>query len=154
MKPLFPLFAALGLLGFIASAVVHVYGLLRFPSPFGSWGWALHVAIFPLFFPLVYYANKTKPEDAGRDNITHLMKNLPAPVRLISKIIFLYAILNFALFMFQTSQYPKKGVPEWLTQRGFSGHWMVFYGVISCGFLGLHLLERKNETQEERLTRR
>jgi hypothetical protein len=147
MKPLFPLFAAFGLLGFIASAVAHVYGLLRFPSPFGSWVWALHVAIFPLFFPLVYYANKTKPKDAGRDNVTHLMKRLPRPVRLISNFLFFYAILNFGLFMFQTSQYPKKEEPEWLVQRGFSGHWMVFYGAIACGFWGLHLLQSKNETQ-------
>jgi len=148
MKSLFPVFSALGFLGFAASLVTHIYGLLERPSPFGSWAWALHVAIFPLFVPLVYWASKTKPESAGRDNVTHLMNELPSPVRHLTTITFIYALLNFALFVFQASHYPKKEVPEWLTQRGFSGHWMLFYVAIGCGFWGLHLHGRKNGNKE------
>ena len=148
MKPLFPLFSLLGLLGFVASLVAHCYGLLKQPSPFGGWVWALHVGIFPLFFALISCVPKTKPNDAKRDNVTELMKELPLPVRVVMSVIFGYAILNFVLFMYQTSQYPKKAVPEWLAQRGFSGHWMVFYGVIFCGFWGLYLNSKKNEIKK------
>ena len=38
-----------------------------------------------------------------------------------------YAVVNFVLFLAQTSHYPKNDVPLVVAYRGFSGHWMVFY---------------------------
>ena len=143
MKSVFAALSALGLAGFIASLIVHVCGLLQYSSPFGKWVWALHIGIFPPFFLLVYYANKTKPANSGRNNVGHLMKELPPLVVKISNALFIYALLNFVVFMFQTTQYPKKEVPEWLVQRGFSGHWLIFHGAVFCGFWGLYSLRAK-----------
>ena len=147
MKSVFAALSALGLAGFVASLIVHICALLQHPSPFGKWVWALHIGIFPSFFILVIYSNKTKPAKSGRDNVSHLMKQLPPLVGKISNALFVYALLNFAVFMVQTTQYPKKGVPDWLIQRGFSGHWLIFHGAIFCGFWGLYLLRAKNESR-------
>jgi hypothetical protein len=147
MKSVFAALSALGMAGFVASLLVHICALLQYPSLFGKWVWALHIGIFPSFFILVIYADKTKPAKSGRNNFSHLMKQLPPWVTKVSTAFVVYALLNFAVFIYQTTQYPKKGVPEWLIQRGFSGHWLIFHGAIFCGFWGLYLLRAKDEAR-------
>jgi hypothetical protein len=142
---LFQASSTLGFIGFIASVVSHIFGLLGYPSPFGNWAWVLHVGIFPLFIPLVLFANKTVPKNADQGNFTHLMKEVPSSIRIIFIGLFLYTMLNFGLFIHQMSKYPRNQVPDWLTQRGFSGHWMVFYFSIFWGYWGLYLLSKRDE---------
>jgi len=75
----------------------------------------------------------------------HLLAELPRWVRVVTGCLFAYALLNFAYFIFCTRQYPKHGVPFSVELRGFSGHWMMFYGVASAGFVALARLSKKRK---------
>ena len=57
--------------------------------------------------------------------------------------LFVYAIVNFVVFLWMAGQYPKGQAPLPLVLRGFSGHWMLFYGVATAGFVGLARLRQE-----------
>lgn len=102
---------------------------------------ALHVGIFLVWIPLVIMANRTKPT-RGRGNMEHLLAQFPKWVRSVVYGVFIYALVNFGLFIFQTTKFPRHGVPFYLELRGFSGHWMLFYGWAAVGFVALRRLQR------------
>ena len=136
------LLAALATVGFLASLVCHILGWLNISPPGGKSVFVLHVGFLVLWFPLVLLANKTMPEGA-KGNVEHLLAQFPKAVRRAVTVLFVYAILNFVYFMYCASQYPKHDVPFYIELRGFSGHWMLFYGVAAVGFFALARLARK-----------
>ena len=71
------------------------------------------------------------------------MVEMPPWMRLGLGGIFVYALLNFGYYMILTQNYTKGQVPFYIELRGFSGHWMMFYGVATAGFLALGRLHRK-----------
>src|SRR4051812_45576744 len=117
------LLATVAAVGFLASVACHIMGWLQMEPPWGKSVFVLHVGIFVLWFPLVLLANRTMPKP-GRGNFEHLLAALPKWVRVPYTGLFIYALINFAYFIFSTRQYPKHGVPFSLELRGFSGHWM------------------------------
>ncbi|EEF61796.1 hypothetical protein [Pedosphaera parvula] len=135
------------LTGLIASIACHLMGWLHVEPPWGKSVFILHVGIFVVWFPLVILANRTMPK-AGRNNMKHLLAVLPKWVRVACAVLFAYAILHFVYFIYCTQQYPKHGVPFYLELRGFSGHWMMFYGIASAGFVALGRLARKSKNAE------
>jgi hypothetical protein len=122
-------------------------GWLDLEPPWGKSVFVLHIGFLVLWFPLVVYANRTMPKP-GRGNMEHLLAELPKWVRIATSCLFVYALLNFAYFMFCTRQFPKNGVPFSVELRGFSGHWMLFYGVAAVGFVALARLARKRRESE------
>jgi hypothetical protein len=136
---LLPLVSAAGLM---ASAGCHVAALLGATPPGGKAAFALHVGIFAVWIPLVICANRTKPDGAG-GNLDLLLAELPGWVGGAALLLFAYAIVNFVTFLAAATQYPRGQVPLALELRGFSGHWMMFYGIATIGFLGLARRGRK-----------
>jgi hypothetical protein len=141
------LLAAVAAAGLLASASCHVMGWLNLEPPWGKSVFFLHVGIFVVWIPLVLFANRTMPKP-GRGNFEHLLAELPRWVRYFTGGLFAYALLNFAYFIYCSSQYPKHGVPFSVEVRGFSGHWMLFYGWAVVGFVALARLARKRKTNE------
>ena len=134
-------------LGFIASVVCHVMGWLQVEPAWGKSVFVLHIGILVLWIPLVILANRTMPA-GSRSNMAHLFAELPAWAGRAVAIFGFYVALNFVYFMYRTSQFPKGKVPFYLTLRGFSGHWMLFYGVAFVGFIALSRLARKPKPDE------
>ena len=130
--------------GFIAALICHILGWLQINPPGGNWVFLLHVGCMALWIPLVIFANKTKPPGM-KGNMDHLLAEVPKWVRMIAGIVFGYAILNFIYFIYCTSQFPKNKVPSYIHLRGFSGHWMMFYGIAAIGFFALARLEKKRK---------
>ena len=139
--------AMIAAVGFFASMACHIMGWLQVEPPWGKSVFLLHVGIFFVWFPLVINANRTMPKP-GRKNMDHLLAELPKWMRVATGILFVYTILNFVYFIYSTSQYPKHGVPFSIELRGFSGHWMMFYGVALAGFIALSRLSRKQRKNE------
>ena len=133
--------------GFFASFACHLMGWLGVEPPWGRSVFLLHVGFIVLWFPLVIFANRTMPTP-GRGNIEHLLAVLPKWTRVFTCALFIYALANFGYFMFSTHQYPKHGVPFLIELRGFSGHWMLFYGFAAIGFVALARLAQKRSENE------
>jgi hypothetical protein len=104
-------------------------------------------AIFVVWIPLVILANRTRPNTA-RGNLEHLFAVLPNGLRLACSGLFGYTLLNFAYFLYSTRGYPKGQVPFRLELRGFSGHWMLFYGIAAVGFVALDRLAEKRKRED------
>jgi hypothetical protein len=136
--------ALMATLGLVASIGCHFLGWLQIEPPLGKSVFLLHIGIFVVWIPLVLFANRTMPK-SGRGNFEHLLAELPRWVRVATGCLFTYALLNFAYFIFCTRAYPKHGVPFWLELRGFSGHWMMFYGFATAGFIALERRARKRK---------
>ena len=130
--------------GLLASIACHLMGWLHVEPPWGRSVFLLHIGIFLVWIPLVVFANRTMPK-TGRGNFEHLLAELPRWARVATGLLFAYALLNFAYFIICTYQYPKHGVPFSVELRGFSGHWMMFYGVAWAGFVGLARLAQKRK---------
>ena len=142
----FLILAFLAALGFVASVTCHVLGWLHVDPPGGQWVFMLHVGWLALWFPLVIFANRTMPKGA-KSNIDHLFAVSPKWVGRAVTGLFIYAILNFIYFFYSGSQYPKNGVPSYVELRGFSGHWMLFYGAAVAGFVALARVQRMRKEE-------
>ena len=138
----FRFLAAFSGAGLVASVVCHLMSWFHVVPAWGRSVFLLHAGIFIVWIPLVVFANRTMPKK-GRGNFEHLLAELPKWARVATSGLFIYALLNFAYFMICTSRYPKHGVPFVVELRGFSGHWMMFYGMALAGFVALARLDRK-----------
>ena len=141
------LLAAVAAAGFVASFACHLMGWLGVDPPWGRSLFVLHVGIFVVWIPLVVISNRTMPRP-GRGNWEPLIGELPKWARTAFYTLFIYALLNFGHFIVATRQYPKHGVPFPVELRGFSGHWMMFYGIAALGFIALGRLARKRRENE------
>jgi len=147
-------FAALT--GLVLSAIAHVCALAgidvaeRVPSV-----WLLHVGIFLVFFPLVFSSRKVFGK---RPSLADMRALVPGRVYAVGLAIFIYAMVNFALFLVATEggnpaieagQYVLKNHGRLIREltfaeyealranelRGFSGHWLFFYFVPFAYFM-------------------
>lgn len=146
------LLSGIAVLGLIASAACHVMGWLHLEPPLGKVVFILHIGIFPLWFPLVILANRASA-GSKRGNFDFVVSALPKWVGIAAGGLFVYALLNFAYFIYCTAPYPKNKVPFYLELRGFSGHWMMFYGWAAAGFAGLGFLRRRKLEEESATSR-
>lgn len=142
------LLATIAAVGFFASVACHLMGWLQVEPPWGNSVLVLHVGFLVLWFPLVIFANRTMPKP-GRGNMEHLLAVLPKWARTLAYGLFIYALANLAYFMFSSSKYPKHEVPFTVKLRGFSGHWMLFYGIAVIGFVALARLARRRRENEK-----
>ncbi len=151
----------IAVIGFTLSLIAHIVSVSgiyigeQFPFV-----WALHLGIFVVWLPTILkLKNKTgfsKRDRKYGDSLKMFFKaiffDMPKPVMIISLFCFVYATLNFWLFMdagqggtpsivdgkyllqnhgllikeLTESEYFKLKANE---IRGFSGHWMMFYSV-------------------------
>jgi len=117
--------AAVAALGFALSLLVHVAAWRGIAPPSGAWG--LHVGIFVVGVPSVFVSRQLVGDSKRRDVWTVILRGAPAWTPVAMQCLFVYAVANFGLFMFQSP--PRGTTPdEALVARGFSGHWLLFYG--------------------------
>jgi hypothetical protein len=146
MIPAYLCLAVFSIAGLIASVVCNILGWLCIGPHGGSIFFLLHLICLGLFLPLVVIANRTMPKP-GRDNMKHLFAELPRWARSALGGLFAFAMLNFVYFLICTTRFPKGEVPSYLVLRGFSGHWMLFFGVSLSGYFALARLARKGQVQ-------
>jgi hypothetical protein len=142
MKVCYLILAALSSIGFTASIICHLLAWFHVEPPWGKSVFVLHVGFLILWIPLVTASNRTMPKE-GRGNFEHLLAVLPRAVRFILPGLGGYTAINFVYFILSTFKYPRGKVPFYLELRGFSGHWMLFYGMAAIGFVALARLARK-----------
>ena len=143
--------AGLAALGLILSIVVHASALLGYdPIAICPPLWALHIGIFVVFLPAVIANRRAGPEAAPAKKGRLEMSRAPRWLQLLTRALFLYALVNFGLFLARTvdgSPEARGGkyvlqnhgrfvralseaefhVYQGYVARGFSGHWMAFY---------------------------
>ncbi|MGC4120809.1 MAG: hypothetical protein QM765_40785 [Myxococcales bacterium] len=145
----FRLLALVSFLGLVFSAVCHAMAWMGLPPPGGMATFAgLHLGIFVVWFPLVASANRTMPPGA-KNNLDHLTALLPNWVRKVETALTVYAVANFLVFIYQAMHYSKHELPRAIMLRGFSGHWMLFYGAATAGFVALARLTRQKAATGE-----
>lgn len=139
--PLLPL-VILAAVGFVLSLIVHGLSLFGVLAPGGDLVFALHIGIFVIWVPAVILSQGRGGKDAF-DKTPRWMKRALG-------VLFAYALLNFGYFMLVA---PKKGSREASQHpappkvvRGFSGHWMIFYGA-GFSMLWCTWKERREATQ-------
>ena len=141
-------FIVLSATGFLLSVVAHVASLLGVTLPGGKLVWALHIGIFVVWFPVILVSYR---RNGGRV-LGNLSKNAfsgwPKWVRYAAYGLFAYGIVNFILFIITTGSGPQpEGDAPPSIIRGFSGHWMIFYGAafvtLTSAYLNPALLKKK-----------
>ena len=126
--------------GFCASAIVHIASWLGFLPP--QLTWALHVGIFVVWLPTVIVANKRAGWFPRRDFWRVALQGCPEWVYPAGKVLVGYTAMNFLIFMYRAGeQGPDK---ELIAFRGFSGHWMIFYGAAAGA---LYSATRPNQSE-------
>lgn len=129
--PLHP-FMVLAACGITLSIAAHVMALAGVPIPGGGLVWVLHVGIFVVWLPAVLVSLKMTRHASRKDLWKMALAGCPEWMRRSLYVLFGYAMLNFILFFTSTagqSRQDRKSTSNLAEVRGFSGHWMIFYGV-------------------------
>jgi hypothetical protein len=150
-------FVLLAMVGLIASAAAHFSTFAGVdPQELFPYVWLLHIGIFFVVIPAIAIQN-TVPRDvsshaAKRSNFNDAFADAPPWMRTLSKLLFAYMFVNFAIFAFMMrggSPHREDGryvlsshgrVSRQISEeeyhryrgyevRGFSGHWMGFYAM-------------------------
>jgi hypothetical protein len=142
-------FMGLAAIGFILSVAAHLAAIVGSPIPFGKAVWALHIGIFVVWLPTVLVGIRFTRGCNRRDYWKVALAGCPKWIRTGLYLLFGYAMLNFIVFIAMTpaQSRPKGDAPPEVV-RGFSGHWMVFYGaafatLYSASVIGYSWMDRK-----------
>lgn len=155
-------FFYVALIGWVLSVIIHLMAVggidVQSTIPFV---WVMHIGIFPLWFAAIMKLKKNPEIGASKDlkpNPTVMFKamfaNTPGWMIALALGGFGYAMINFFLFMtsdqgeavMESGRYilERKGhfirelsLEEYTKQkantvRGFSGHWILFYGIATA----------------------
>lgn len=125
--PFLWVFAVLSLAGLVLSLYVHINALMGGQMPPTTWG--LHVGIFVVWFPAVFVAQRRVGNTRRKDFWKVALKGAPDWMRYLIYGLFVYAFLNFFVFIASAPAHNSSsgGEESPSVWRGFSGHWMVFY---------------------------
>jgi len=115
--------------GFVLSVATHVMALAGETIPGGGLVWVLHIGIFVVWIPTVLVGKRITSGANNKDFWKVALAGCPAWMRHALSIVFVYGIVNFVIFMVSTGAHAKPtGTAPPAVVRGFSGHWMIFYG--------------------------
>jgi hypothetical protein len=131
MKVILYPFMVLAGFGLALSIAAHCMALAGVPIPGGRLVWGLHIGIFVVWIPTVLTSMQTTRYANRKDFWKVALAGCPLWMRRAGYILFGYAILNFIVFMATTANQSKQqqiGDAPPSVVRGFSGHWMIFYG--------------------------
>ncbi|MCW0460360.1 hypothetical protein NB717_001428 [Xanthomonas sacchari] len=119
----------LAALGFVLSLIVHVMALDGYVPPGGEAVFAMHFGVFIVWLPTVLLFLRLNHTLKSRHSWKRSLAGSPRWMRYATYGLFAYAIVNFLIVAHLTGDQPKApGVTPTLL-RGFSGHWMFFYGM-------------------------
>ena len=142
-------FIGLSAIGLVLSVAAHLAAIAGSPIPFGKAVWGLHVGIFVVWLPTVLVSIRLTRGANRRDAWKIALAGCPKWMRTALYILFGYAMLNFVVFAVMTGSHPQpKGDAPPEVVRGFSGHWMVFYGaafatLYSASVIGYSGMDRR-----------
>jgi hypothetical protein len=130
MQRWFPSFMVMAGLGFILSAAAHLCSLFGIPIPGGKMVMGLHLGVFIVWIP-TFLASKRATRGAPKNDHWKLtMAGCPGWMQKAVIALGAYALLNFILAIWRgTGQSEHAGSVDPSEVRGFSGHYMFFYGV-------------------------
>jgi hypothetical protein len=144
------------LTGFVLAAVAHVFALAGVDvAEYYPPVWFLHIGIFIVFIPFVLSSRKIL---GAHPSLAAMRALVPGWVFVAGLAVFIYAIVNFALFIAATQGgNPSMEAGKYLLKnhgrlirelsqaeyvalranelRGFSGHWLFFYFVAFAYFM-------------------
>ena len=128
-RALFPLLV-LSTLGLVLSIAAHAMASAGLPLPGGGLVWLLHIGIFAVWLPVVILSKSLNRSADGKDFWKAALAGCPKWMRYGISILFAYVVFNFVFFIATVPNRPKKpaGDAPPSVVRGFSGHWMIFYG--------------------------
>jgi hypothetical protein len=119
-------FMALAALGLLLSLLVHIAALAGLPVPGAAM--VLYVAIFVVWIPACFIANRRTQDVPQRDFWKATLRNCPRWMKRIVYALALYTIVNLTIFTVRTIARPQpKGNIQPAVLRSLSGHWMAFY---------------------------
>jgi hypothetical protein len=121
-------FLVLSAVGLGLSVISHICGLLGVVGPLGDWTWLLHIGIFVVWLPAVLAAQRLSKNVPQKDIWKAALRGCPAWMRYATYGLFGYAIVNFLVFFLTADKSQGSGPMPPGVVRGFSGHWMIFYG--------------------------
>jgi hypothetical protein len=121
-------FLLLAAAGFLLSAAAHCMALAGVPIPGGTLIWRLGFGIFIVWIPTVLVASQAARYGNRKDFWKISLSGCPPWMRASLYVVFGYAILNFLLYLWSHPQKQSIAVATPSAIRGFSGHWMLFYG--------------------------
>jgi hypothetical protein len=136
--------------------------------------WLLHIGIFIVWIPVIMETKKNKELQESKGSklkqsefYNVLFNGAPNWMRMIAMGCFFYAILNFFLFTFSQGGTPSIKDGEYILQnhgtliktltkeeyhhfkanevRGFSGHWILFYGVATVALFRFSGLTKQED---------
>ena len=141
LKPFLWVFIALAAVGLVVSVWVHLGAVMgRRVAPEAAF-WILHMGIFAVWFPAVFVAKQRVGNVQRKDFWKVVLSGSPESMRYMVYGFLGYAVINFALFMFQAPTGGGADTP--VVWRGFSGHWMAFY---SAALAILYSAARENRS--------
>jgi hypothetical protein len=116
--------------GLVLSIGAHCMAIFGTTIPGGKLVWCLHVGVLVVWIPTVFISAQTTRHTNRKDFWKVALAGCPNWVLRGLYVLFGYAVLNFVVFMAATISQPKQrtGESSSFVVRGFSGHWMVFYG--------------------------
>ncbi len=144
-------FMLLAALGLILSVAAHVASIAGAPIPGGQTIWLLHVGIFVVWLPTVLMVARIMRSERRQDIWKITLSGCPAWMRLAAKVLLGYIVVNFVYFISTAGRdghYSGAAPPSVI--RGFSGHWMLFYGV---AFMTLYSVNRNPALLRQRACR-
>ena len=134
--------AILAAAGFAVSLLVHVAAWAGVAPPQAAW--ALHVGILVVWLPTVLVSQGLTRNFKQRDFWTAALRGAPPWTPVALKWLMGYAVVNFLLFIFQTILGARSNDPA-LQARGFSGHWMIFYGAAAATLFSAGQLRERGD---------
>ena len=140
-------FRWLAAVGFLLSLAVHVVSIAGIALPNRAPVFALHVGVFVVWVPVVIATIRIPRGSNRRESFENALSGAPAWMSHGLQLLFLYALLNFALFALNAPEHPARASTPPSLVRGFSGHWLLFY---AASFAVLYSVKRRPELSEKR----
>jgi hypothetical protein len=116
--------------GLALSMVAHIMALAGASFSGDKFVWCLHIGIFVVWLPAVIVMSSVTRFAKNNDVWKVALAGCPVWMRRAMYGLFGYAILNFVISFVATA--PERKHPQDPASasivRGFSGHWMIFYG--------------------------
>jgi hypothetical protein len=127
IKPFLWVFICFSAVGLVVSLWVHLGAVMGRRVAPEAFFWLLHVGVFVVWFPAIFVARRMVGNLNRKDLWKVILKDTPWWLRYMVYGFFVYAIVNFLIFMGTAPKEAFGSNPPPTVWRGFSGHWMAFY---------------------------
>ncbi len=121
-------FLILSAVGLALSVISHVCAMQGVGGPLGDQTWFLHIGIFIVWLPGILAARHLSRNVPQKYLWKATLRGCPIWMQYAVYGLFGYAIINFLIFMLSDRPQGSGPMPPAIV-RGFSGHWMIFYGL-------------------------